>query len=244
MTNIRIGTFVRECQIFAGRVISVRAATTHRTLVHEFVSKLPVPDHPLENLILDGLLFNTAVRWSSRVHEQFHGNGTANCGFDPDAGLVRSWRNRHSTPIRAFAEWATSFLDNVEQAHQPSATLRVKEIIDGRSEARLNVSSLAREVGYHPVRLRAIFKREFGMSMREYQTRSRILRAAHLLAASDVKVDAVARAAGFPNRKNFYGAFKRTLHTNPSAIRSWSEADVDSFKDRLFPQSGSESRWP
>jgi AraC-like DNA-binding protein len=236
MKNIRIGTFVRECQIFAGHVIFVREAATHRALVHEFVSRLPVPNHPLESLVLDGLLFKIAVRWSTHVHNQFHSDRTTNCGFDPDTDLVRSWRNCYSSPISAFADWATSFLDKVEQAHQPSATARVKEIIDRRTVTRLNVNLLAREVGCHPVRLRAIFKRDFGLSMREYQTRCRILRAAHLLAASDVKVDAVARAAGFSNRKNFYGAFKRMLGTNPSAVRNWSEADVDSFKHRLFPR--------
>jgi AraC-like DNA-binding protein len=235
MTNDRIGTFVRECQVFAGQLLLVRAGVNQRTLVDEFVSRLPVPDHPLETLVMHGLLFNVAVRWSHGVHRELHVGEAIHCGFDSDKDLVRSWHSRHSSPIMAFADWATSFLDKVEQSHRPSPTVRVKEIIDRGSDKRLSVRSLAREAGHHPLRLRATFKRDFGMSMREYQTRRRIVKAAQLLAASDLKVDAVAREAGFPNRKNFYDAFKRMLRTTPSAVRSWSQADLKSCERRLFP---------
>jgi AraC-like DNA-binding protein len=235
MTNKPVGAFVRECQLFAGYVSSARVGTSPRALVDEFVSKLRIPDAPLEILAMDGLLFNVAARWSHGVHEQFHvDKGAAYCGFDPDADLVRSWRSRHASPITAFAEWATSFLDKIEQSHRPSATLRVKARIDRGSESRLSMKSLARETGCHTVRLRTDFKRDFGMSIREYQTRRRMLKAAYLLATSNLKVDAVARMAGFPNRKNFYDAFKRTLRTRPSAVRGWSEADFQSFEERLF----------
>lgn len=235
MTNNRIATFVRECQVFAGHVLSARAGATHRTLVDQFVSRLPIPDQPLEKLVLDGLLFKVAVQWSHQVHEQFRVGQVIECECDPGADLVRSWSRRHSSPISAFADWAATFLDNVEQSHRPSAARQVKDIIDRGSENRLSARSLAREAGCHPVRLRTTFKRDFGMSIREYQTRRRIFKAARLLAASDVKVDAVAREAGFPNRKNFYDAFKKMLGTNPSAIRNWTEVDLKSCEQRLFP---------
>jgi len=239
MTNDRISTFVRECQLFAGHALVVRASATHRALVEKFVSRLPSPDNPLETVVMDDLLFKVAARWSQHVHEQLHVDKSFLCDFNADADLVDVWRIRHTCPVHSFSKWATLFLDKIEQSHRPPLTLHVKEIINRGIENRMSVRSLARDAGCHPVRLRATFKRDVGMSIREYQTRRRILRAAQLLVESDVKVDAIARAAGFSNRKNFYKAFKRALHTNPSAVRNWSGADLEAFEERLFPRTDS-----
>jgi AraC-like DNA-binding protein len=237
-----MGTFVRECQVFAGHFLVAQLGTTHREAVNKFVSRLPVPEHPLEILAVDRLLFNVAVQWSHRIHEQHHTRHSIECDCDPNRDLLRCWSARHSSPVSTFADWATTFLDNVERSHPPSPTARVKEMIDRGRDHRLSLKSLAREAGCHPVRLRAIFKHDVGMPIREYQTRRRIMKAAQMLAASDVKVDAIARSAGFPNRKNFYDAFKRKLGTNPSAVRHWSTLDLESSESRLFPGEADSGR--
>ena len=185
---------------------------------------------------MDGVLFKVAARWSHHIHEQLHVDRAVPCEFNAYSDLVRLWRNRPACPVIAFSNWATAFLDKVEQSHRQPVTLHVKDIIDRGIDNRMSVRVLAREAGCHPVQLRATFKRDVGMSIREYQTRRRILTAARLLIESDMKVDAVARAAGFPNRRNFYEAFRRTLHTNPSALRSRGKADLESFEQRLFPR--------
>jgi hypothetical protein len=123
MTNDHISTFVRECQVFAGHVVSARAGAAHRALVDEFVSRLPTPDHPLETLVMDGLLFKIAAQWSHHLHEQLHVDSAIPCEFNSDADLV-PWRNRHSS-AGTFADWATTFLDRSNNASS-AATLQVK----------------------------------------------------------------------------------------------------------------------
>jgi transcriptional regulator GlxA family with amidase domain len=92
-------------------------------------------------------------------------------------------------------------------------------------------------IGCRPVRLRALFKQEFGVTIREYQTRQRVLRAARLLVTSAFKVDTVAHRAGFGGRRNFYDAFRRIVGHSPSTLRHWSSTDLDALEERLNVQS-------
>jgi hypothetical protein len=68
-------------------------------------------------------------------------------------------------------------------------------------------------------RPRHLFKREFGISLREYRTRARVLNAAKLVADSDVKIEAIAAVAGFRSKRNFYKAFRQVMGGTPSEFR-------------------------
>jgi len=63
------------------------------------------------------------------------------------------------------------------------------------------------------------FKQEFGMPMRAYRTRVRVLRAVRLVESCDLKVDAVAASVGFRSRRNFHDAFRRITGRSPSGVR-------------------------
>lgn len=227
--------FVRECQLFVGRALFMRAGEDHRQVLQAFISRLPALHRPAEQVVAGVVLFQLAVRWSRWVHQRFHDEESAVCKFDGDTDLVRFWSSSHSSSVGVFADWGTTFLEKIERWHLPSAPVRVRQIIDRESDRRLTVGALAREVGCHPDRLRALFKRDCGMSIREYQTRRQLLRAAQMLVGSDMKVDAVARTAGFSSRKSFYEAFKRTLRMHPSDLRHWSESDLEAVEARLLP---------
>ena len=235
MSNHRIGIFVRECQLFAGQSSLPDHIEARRIHLHEFVSRLPAPEEPLEKLVLTGLLFDVAVRWSHNVHVQHHPDAINNCGFDPSVDLLRCWRRCAAAPVTAFAEWATLFLNELDRSHRLGPAAWAKAIVDRKDGHRVSTRTLARQTGCHPGRLRASFKREFGLSIREYQTRRQILEAVCLLVGSELKVDAAARTAGFSSRKNFYSAFVRFVGTNPSTVRRWSHADFENFREQLLP---------
>jgi AraC-like DNA-binding protein len=236
MPDSIIAIFARECQLFAGRAPFPSGVETRRRHVEEFISRLPLPEEPLESLVLAGLLVDVAVQWSRTVHEQHHVDDILSCSFDPAVHLMRSWRGRGAQPTTAFAKWATTFLDTLDRSHRLPPATQVKAIVDANGETRLNTRTLARETGCHPTRLRALFKRDFGITIREYQTRRQIMHAARLLSSSDLKVDVIARASGFPNRKNFYEAFERIVGTNPSALRGWSRAELSDLERQLLPR--------
>lgn len=106
-----------------------------------------------------------------------------------------------------------------------SPEVNAKELLEVHFAEPLELHQLARLTGCHPVPLRALFKKEFGMSIRGYQTRLRIFHASKLLTESDLKIDAVGRTVGFRSRKNFYRAFRRTVGMTPSALRGCAPSD-------------------
>jgi len=110
-------------------------------------------------------------------------------------------------------------LDAFDRTHHLPAAANAKELIEAHFAEPLDVKRLARMMGCHPVRLRSTFKKELGMSMREYQTRLRIHHAAKLLVESDLKIDAIMLTVGYRSRKNFYQAFRRLVRATPSALR-------------------------
>lgn len=238
MTNNRICLLARESQIFAGAsAFASSAGERQRLLVDQFVSRLPEPELPLERIVFSGLLLDIAVRWSSDLHRQYHQHHPSKCSFDPASDVPQHWQNRGDSPLTIFGRWAMVFLDAFERAHGLPAAVRVKGMIDEENGKRISLNSLSRHGGCHPARLQSQFKSTFGMSIREYQTRRCILHAARLLVESDLKVDAVARIAGFRSRKNFYHAFHRIVGAAPSAVRDWSPADLDLLERGLLPLS-------
>jgi two-component system, response regulator YesN len=76
----------------------------------------------------------------------------------------------------------------------------------------LLASSLDRQASY----LGAVFRREQGVSMREWLTRVRLDHAAELIRGG-VKIEAVALLVGYRSKKNFYRQFKRRFATTPLA---------------------------
>jgi AraC-like DNA-binding protein len=118
-----------------------------------------------------------------------------------------------------FERWATAFLDDVDRAYPLSPAARAKKIIDARFAEVFPLKALGRMTGCTAARLRGLFRQEFGMSLREYRTRVRVLNTSRLITDSDVKIESIAVSSGFRSRRNFYGAFRRVMGCTPSAMR-------------------------
>lgn len=237
MSSRLVRDLMRECQLFAGQSIFAESPKSRKLLVDQFVSRLRHPELAAEKLIFSSMLLNVALRWGLQVHRQYHTHYPGTCSFDPGGDMLRHWQDRETSPISSFSEWARSFLDAFDRTHGVPPAVRLKEIIDGRDDSPLRLESLGRMVGCHPVRLRLMFRREFGISIREYQTRCRILQAARLLAMSEDKIDPVAHTVGFRSRKNFYKAFHRIVGATPSAVRAWSLSDLEYLECGVSPRS-------
>jgi AraC-like DNA-binding protein len=229
--NHRIAEFVRECQIFAGTVPQT-SVTRHQPTVEAFVSRLPTPERPIERIVFRTLLCDVARHWGVFVHAQYHRSDRA-CAFDPSLEILRYGQRADSESPQGFAEWATGLLHALDRSHEATVPLRIKAHIDQACHEPLDLASLARSFGCQPARLRTLFKSELRMSIREYQTRRRVCRAATMLAGADVKVEAVALMVGFRRRKNFYQAFRRLVESQPSAVRRWGTVELSKLEERL-----------
>jgi AraC family transcriptional regulator len=103
----------------------------------------------------------------------------------------------------------------------PGATLRrVVEHIDAnahRAPRLSELSALAHMSTFHFARL---FKRSTGLSPHRFVVGRRIDHAKVLLAADDLSIAAISRAAGFRTPSHFTTVFRRAAGMTPSAYRS------------------------
>lgn len=103
----------------------------------------------------------------------------------------------------------------------------------------LTIADLARHTGYSPSHLRAVFRRELGVSLGGYLRDSRLSLAASLLAGpGHDSVEQIAQACGFASIFAFSRAFKRAMGASPreyrrSVPRSASASPTRSFRQRL-----------
>jgi two-component system, response regulator YesN len=109
-------------------------------------------------------------------------------------------------------------LDLIEQSYSDPITLHFL------------ATALNRQAAY----LGALFRREVGVSVRQWVTRVRLDHATGLI-REGVKIEAVALLVGYRSKKNFYRQFKRRYATTPFAygmtIRAESPAPVYAAAD-------------
>jgi AraC family transcriptional regulator, arabinose operon regulatory protein len=85
---------------------------------------------------------------------------------------------------------------------------------------RVALAELSKNVGLSSSRLEHLFKMEVGVSIREYVLRHRLQAAAHLLAATDLRIKEICYRVGFGDFSGFDHLFKRTFGIAPSDYRS------------------------
>ncbi|MDD6260802.1 MAG: AraC family transcriptional regulator [Clostridiales bacterium] len=80
--------------------------------------------------------------------------------------------------------------------------------------------SLAKQFGYHPVYLEAVFRERAGESLHKAILRERIQLAQKLLICSDEPVDDIARSAGFATPSHFSATFRKYTGLSPREYRN------------------------
>lgn len=83
----------------------------------------------------------------------------------------------------------------------------------------LTLSGIARQASLSKFHFCRLFRREMGVSFREYLQGLRVRRATGLLAEPDLSVTEVAYAAGFNDLSNFDKVFRRIVGVPPSVYR-------------------------
>ena len=81
------------------------------------------------------------------------------------------------------------------------------------------VSELAQNVSLNPQYMMRLFKKETNMSVLEYVTEQRILRAKELLLSTDSSIENIAVQLGYYNYTYFMKVFKRNMGMSPGQYR-------------------------
>jgi AraC family transcriptional regulator len=87
------------------------------------------------------------------------------------------------------------------------------------SAARLSITSLARQLGLHPVYLARQFRRAFGVSMREYQTILMVRRAIQAVLSDGASLTRIAFDCGFADQSHMCRAFRSVAGWRPSSLQ-------------------------
>ena len=158
---------VLESQIAGGRVSFEEVDEAHATIA-AFAKALPAPGSHVERLILRGLILEFACRCGEAVHARLHGKSGASCEFPPAALLQSLWVHSDD-PRLALVHWADAFFEALKAQHQPTLATRAARWVRKDYTRPVDVSELADHFHVTPSRLHRAFKREFGVSIREYQ---------------------------------------------------------------------------
>jgi AraC family transcriptional regulator len=105
------------------------------------------------------------------------------------------------------------------ETRRPGWLAKAIEMIQDNFPRRLTLTSIADEVGVHPVHLAQSFRRFQGCTIGDYVRRIRIDYACQELIQSDTSFTDLAIAAGFADHSHFTRTFKRAVGMLPSQYR-------------------------
>ncbi|SRR5258706_4378825 len=105
--------------------------------------------------------------------------------------------------------------------------------LDAHSHEQVDLDGAARQVGLSPFHFLRLFAKVVGVTPHQYLLRSRLRRAARLLADDTPSITDIALDVGFADLSNFVRTFHRAAGVSPRNFRKAAKGDRKIFQDRL-----------
>jgi AraC family transcriptional regulator len=105
--------------------------------------------------------------------------------------------------------------------------------LEAHSAEQIGLEESAREAGLSPFHFLRVFSRVLGVTPHQYLVRTRLRRAARLLAEGGRAVTDVALDVGFEDLSNFVRSFRRAAGVSPGRFRRAARGERKIFQDRL-----------
>jgi len=102
---------------------------------------------------------------------------------------------------------------SIELIHQS------KRILENNFDQRITIAELAKQLGIHEFKLKAGFKKVFGVSMFDYLIQTKMQKAKYLLLETDKPIKEIAHLTGYASKQSFLNAFKKYFHNTPGSLR-------------------------
>ena len=116
---------------------------------------------------------------------------------------------------------------------------RICDYIKKNCQRQLQLEEVAGLFYLHPSYLSRLFKKEVGVTFKEYLTRQRIFKANTLLEQVDLKVADVSEMVGYKDLHYFYDIYKRQMGQTPTEYREKLWADL---RGKVETEHGNASR--
>jgi AraC-like DNA-binding protein len=142
--------------------------------------------------------------------------------------------------------FAARFVDVVSGRKRESAEARTQDRrraveaalwIDANAHQTMDLESAAREAGLSPFHFLRLFSKVLGVTPHQYLIRSRLRRAARLLADDSRPITDVALDVGFADLSNFVRTFHRAAGVSPGHFRRAARGDRKILQDRFAVHS-------
>jgi AraC family transcriptional regulator len=151
--------------------------------------------------------------------------GTAQVGLD-ELGLALA------------ARLAKVVLNRGSARHKPSARDRRNAVeaalwLDAHAHESVDLETTARQAGLSPFHFLRMFGAILGVTPHQYLVRSRLRRAARLLAEEERSVSDVALDVGFGDLSNFVRTFHRAAGVSPRQFRQAARGDRNILQERI-----------
>lgn len=142
--------------------------------------------------------------------------------FQDSTSAELSRQALHSIPdmlhwVRYVTDKAIGQVQEIEQSH--SVVEKARRYIDRHLDQELSREALAAQFYLNPDYMDRLFKKEAGMSMKEYLSNERLRVSEELLAKTDLPVTEIAMQVGYNSISAFTRLFKRHTDLNPSEYR-------------------------
>jgi AraC-like DNA-binding protein len=130
-----------------------------------------------------------------------------------------------ATLSELFAVYRRALRDLLDAAVRPRAATRdrslqrAEEYMRQHYAEQITLGQVAREAGYAPRYLSALFKRKHRVTFEHYLTQLRIERAKHLLSGTELTLERVAQLSGFSGRHYFGRVFRHGTGETPHRHR-------------------------
>jgi AraC family transcriptional regulator len=105
--------------------------------------------------------------------------------------------------------------------------------IDAHASEDIDLEDSARRAGLSPFHFLRVFSAALGVTPHQYLVRSRLRRAARLLADEERSVTDIALDVGFADLSNFVRSFHRAAGVSPRGFRKAARGDRKIFQERL-----------
>lgn len=100
------------------------------------------------------------------------------------------------------------------------AVLEVISYVGRNYQSYINLGMFCEEYHYNLSYISRIFRRETGLSFREYLQKVRVEKGCELLAGSDLRIGEIAQAVGYEDKKFFNQIFKKIVKMTPREYRN------------------------
>lgn len=107
--------------------------------------------------------------------------------------------------------------------------------LDAHSGEALDLDDAAAQAGLSPFHFLRVFSKALGVTPHQYLVRSRLRRAARLLAEQERSVTDIAYDVGFGDLSNFVRTFRRAAGVSPRGFRRLAKGERKILQERLGP---------